>query len=268
MARVFLCFNVIFKTMIRPYILAETNWEHLKDEQFDLAILPWGATEAHNFHLPYGTDNYQAEHMVFTAAGMSWEKGKKVIVLPTIPYGVNTGQKDIYLDMNLNPSTQLAILKDLVTVLDRQGIKKLLLFNGHGGNNFKPLVRELGLMFPNMFISFCFFPPMLDKTEYFKEKGDHADEMETSLMLYLRPDLVLPKEKWGSGRAKKFKIKAYNEGWAWAERQWSKVSSDTGIGNPEYATSQKGERFFNDVCTKLDELLCSLCDADLEDLYE
>ena len=45
--------------MIRPYVLAETNWEHLKDEQIELAVLPWGATEAHNYHLPYGTDNYQ-----------------------------------------------------------------------------------------------------------------------------------------------------------------------------------------------------------------
>ncbi|TVZ15172.1 creatininase family protein [Maribacter sp. MAR_2009_72] len=254
--------------MIRPYVLAETNWDHLKDEQFELAVLPWGATEAHNYHLPYGTDNYQAEHMVEYAAGQSWNKGKKVIVLPTIPYGVNTGQTDIYLDMNLNPSTQLAILKDLVTVLNRQGIYKLLLFNGHGGNNFKPIVRELGLLFPKMFISFCFFPPMLDKTAYFKEKGDHADEMETSLMLYLRPDLVLSKEKWGKGASKQFRIMAFNEGWAWAERQWSKVSNDTGIGNPEFATKEKGERFFKDVCTKLDELFCSICDADITDLYE
>ncbi|MDP5061731.1 MAG: creatininase family protein, partial [Maribacter sp.] len=91
--------------MIRPYVLAETNWEHLKDEQIDLAVLPWGATEAHNYHLPYGTDNYQAQSMVESAAKISWEKGKKIIVLPTIPYGVNTGQSDIYLDMNLNPST-------------------------------------------------------------------------------------------------------------------------------------------------------------------
>ena len=82
--------------MIRPYILAETNWNHLKDENIELAVLPWGATEAHNYHLPYGTDNYQAENMVEAAGKIAWEKGKKVIILPTIPYGVNTGQKDIY----------------------------------------------------------------------------------------------------------------------------------------------------------------------------
>ncbi len=49
--------------MIRPYVLAETNWKNLKDENFDLAVLPWGATEAHNYQLPYATDNVQADAM-------------------------------------------------------------------------------------------------------------------------------------------------------------------------------------------------------------
>lgn len=253
---------------MRPYILAETNWEALKGASFELAVLPWGATEAHNYHLPYATDNIQADHMVAESARVAHEKGGKVIVLPTIPFGVNTGQSDIYLDINLNPSTQLAILDDIVTVLNRQGIYKLLIFNGHGGNNFKPLVRELGLRFPRMFISFCFFPPVLDKSKYFEEKGDHADEMETSLMLYLRPDLVLPKEKWGDGKAKKFKIDAFSEGWAWAEREWSKVSTDTGVGNPHKATAAKGKRFFKDVTAKMANLIVDLCNADLGDLYE
>ncbi len=254
--------------MIRPYILAETNWNHLKDENIELAILPWGATEAHNYHLPYATDNYQAEAIVAESAKMAWELGNKVIVLPTIPFGVNTGQKDIYLDINLNPSTQFAILKDIITVLNEQGIYKLLIFNGHGGNDFKPLVRELGLLFPKMFICFCFFPQMMDKYEYFDHEGDHADEMETSLMLYIRPDLVLPKEKWGKGDHKKFKIKAFSEGGVWAEREWSKISTDTGTGNPEMATKEKGERFFKDLSSKVGQLFIDLCHADLDNLYE
>ncbi|WP_211361187.1 creatininase family protein [Maribacter flavus] len=254
--------------MIRPYILAETNWKHLKDEQFQLAVLPWGATEAHNYHLPYATDNFQAEAMVAESARIAWEQGKKVVVLPTIPFGVNTGQKDIYLDINLNPSTQFAILKDIITVLNNQGLNKLLIFNGHGGNDFKPMIRELGLLFPKMFISFCFFPQMLDKYKFFEKAGDHADEMETSLMLYLREDLVLPKEHWGRGDHKKFKIKAFSQGGVWAEREWSKITEDTGTGNPELATKEKGARFFRDVCAKVSNLFVDLCDADLEDLYE
>ncbi len=253
---------------MRPYILAETNWEALKDANFELAILPWGATEAHNYHLPYATDNIQADHLAAESARLAYEKGGKVIVLPTIPFGVNTGQSDIYLDINLNPSTQLAMLSDIVAVLNRQGIYKLLIFNGHGGNNFKPIIRELGLRFPKMFISFCFFPQAFDKTAYFEEKGDHADEMETSLMLYIRPDLVLAKEKWGDGKAKKFKIKAFSEGWVWAERKWSQISEDTGVGNPHKSSGAKGELFFKDITVKMGNMIFELCQADLNDLYE
>lgn len=253
---------------MRPYILAETNWNALKDAKFDLAVLPWGATEAHNYHLPYSTDNFEADALAAGSAKVAWERGGKVIVLPTIPFGVNTGQSDIYLDINLNPSTQYAILCDVVEVLNRQGIYKLLIFNSHGGNNFKPLVRELGLKFPKMFISFSNWPQAVDKSDYFQENGDHADEMETSLMLYLKPELVLPKERWGSGASKKYKIKAFSEGWVWAERKWSQISEDTGVGNPMYSTSEKGERFYKDVTEKMGNFLFELCKADIDDLYQ
>jgi len=251
----------------RPYILAETNWESLKNAAFEVAVLPWGATEAHNFHLPYATDNIEADALAAEAARQAWEKGGKVVVLPTIPYGVNTGQPDIYLDINLNPSTQMSILSDVITVLNRQGIHKLVIFNSHGGNDFKPLVRELGLKFPEMFICISFWPQTMDRAKFFQEGGDHAEEMETSLLLHLRPELVLPREKWGDGSSKSFKIKAFSEGWVWAERKWSQVSADTGIGNPKYATREKGEAFFMAVSEKMGQLFLELCKADIDDLY-
>ena len=119
-----------------------------------------------------------------------------------------------------------------------------------------------------MFISFCFFPLVLNKADYFEEKGDHADEMETSLMLYLQPELVLPREKWGDGTAKKYRIKAFSEGWAWAERKWSEISEDTGVGNPHKASKEKGELFFKDVTKRIGSFIEELCKADLDDLYE
>ena len=253
---------------IRPYILAETNWESLKTAKFELAVLPWGATEAHNYHLPYGTDVFESDYISAEAAKITWEKGGEVIVLPTIPFGVNTGQSDIYLDINLNPTTQLAILSDVVETLNRQGIKKLLIFNSHGGNNFKPLVRELGLKYPEMFICFSNWFQSMDRSKYFQEDGDHAEEMETSLILHLRPELVLPKDKWGDGASKKFKIKAFTEGWVWAERKWSEISKDTGVGNPRYATKEKGAEFFREVTIKMADLFLELCKADVHDLYE
>lgn len=253
---------------IRPYILAETNWKALKEASFELAILPWGATEAHNYHLPYATDVFEADAFAAESARIAWEKGARVIVLPAIPFGVNTGQADIFLDINLNPSTQMAILHDVLTVLNRQGIHKLMILNSHGGNNFKPLVRELGLKFRDMFICFSNWFQAMDKSKYFDNMGDHADEMETSLMLHLKPELVLPKEYWGSGSSKKRKIQAFNEGWIWAERKWSQVSEDTGIGNPSESTPEKGERFFRDVCQKLGEVIHDLAKVDVDEFYE
>jgi creatinine amidohydrolase len=230
--------------------------------------LPWGATEAHNYHLPYATDVFEADYIAAESAKLAWQRGAKVIVLPTIPFGVNTGQKDIYLDLNINPSTQFAILNDLIQVLNRQGIKKLIILNSHGGNDFKPLLRELGLKYPDMFLSFSNWFQALDKAEYFDNQGDHADEMETSLMLHFRPELVLPKEKWGEGKEKKSKIKGFREGWAWTERKWSEISDDTGVGNPMPATKEKGEKYFEAITIKMASLIYDIAVAAFDDLYE
>lgn len=254
--------------MIRPYILAETNWKNIKEAKFDLAILPWGATEAHNFHLPYATDNIEADYLAAESAKIAWEKGAKIIVLPTIPFGVNTGQSDILLDINLNPSTQYAILKDIIEVLNRQGIKKLLIFNSHGGNNFKTLIRELGLKFPEMFLCSANWFESVNNSDFFEEPGNHADEMETSLMLHLKPELVLPLNEAGMGFEHKNKIKAFSEGWVWTERKWSQVTEDTGIGNPKLATKEKGDKFFKAVTTKFAQLFIDITNADIDDLYE
>lgn len=253
---------------MRPFILAETNWRDVKDRSIDLAILPWGATEAHNYHLPYCSDVIESEEIAAAAAEIAFDRGAKIIVLPAVPYGVNTGQTDIKLDMNINPSTQQAILNDIIEVLYRQNISKLLIVNGHGGNDFKPLLRELGLKYPKMFLSYCNWFTALPKENYFEHNGDHADEMETSLLLYLAPKLVLPISEAGSGAAKKIKIKGIQEGWAWTERKWSKVTNDTGIGNPAEATIEKGQKYFEDVVDKVAQLFIDIAKADLNDLYE
>lgn len=253
---------------IRPYLLAETNWKHMKDASFDLAILPWGATEAHNYHMPYGTDVIESDHIAAESARIAHEAGAKVIVLPTIPFGVNTGQMDINLDINLNPSTQLAILRDVITVVHNHGIRKFMVLNSHGGNDFKTMLRELGVEFPDMFLCMTNWFRSLDKTKYFQEEGDHADEMETSLILHLRPELVLPRNDWGDGKEKKILIEEFREGWAWSERPWSKITEDTGVGNPIAATSEKGATFFHDITEKMAGLMIKLADADLDNLYE
>jgi creatinine amidohydrolase len=92
--------------------------------------------------------------------------------------------------------------------------------------------------------------------------------METSIMQFLVPELVLPLSEAGDGIGKKFRIKALNENWAWAERRWSKVTTDTGIGNPHKATPEKGEKCYNEVINKVSRLMVGLSEADINDLYE
>jgi creatinine amidohydrolase len=253
---------------MKLYILAETNWKTVKDLKVELAVLPWGATEAHNYHLPYSTDNIMVESIAKDSAGYAWEKGGKVIVLPTIPFGVNTGQLDIKLNINMNPSTQMAILHDVADVLNRHGIMKFMILNGHGGNDFRQQIRELGFRFPKMFICICNWYQSFENSDYFEESGGHADEMETSMMQHIVPELILPLSEAGEGKGKKFRIKAFNEKWAWAERKWTQVTIDTGIGNPSKANPQKGERCYNDVIRKIGNLMFELSCADINDMYE
>lgn len=252
---------------MRPYILAENNWKTVKEERYQLAVLPWGATEAHNYHLPYSTDNVEANAISAESARIAWEKGAKVIVLPVIPFGVNTGQFDVQLDINLNPSTQFCILNDVIETLNRQGINKLIILNSHGGNDFRQMLRELGLKYPKMFLSEVNWYKVKDAATIFDDLGEHAGEVETSLMMYLQPEWVLPLSEAGDGKAKKYRFDAMKEGWGWAERRWTQVTQDTGIGNPAKASVEKGKQFFELLTSKIGEFLYEVATTKKEDFY-
>ena len=202
------------------------------------------------------------------AAKKAWDNNAKVIVLPTIPFGVNTGQLDIPLCINMNPSTQYAVLKDIVQVLEANKISKLVIVNAHGGNNFKQMIRELSLSYPDVFVCSVNWWQIADGRKYFEEPGDHAGELETAIMMHLTPELVLPLKEAGSGKAKKFKLKGFSEGWATAQRKWTAVTEDTGVGNPKFATKENGEIFYNEVTNKLAEFLTELHRTDIDDMYE
>uniref|UniRef100_UPI003216B77B creatininase family protein n=1 Tax=uncultured Draconibacterium sp. TaxID=1573823 RepID=UPI003216B77B len=254
---------------MKHYILEQTNWKQIKNQKYDVAILPWGATEPHNYHLPYGTDSMETAKIAEEAAGKAWEQGAKVMVLPTIPFGVqNMGQIDLPFCLHMPPSTQTIILRDILTALNRQGIKKLVVLNGHGGNNFKQIVRELQPLFPEVFISTIDWFAVENTNSHFEEEGDHACEMETSVILHYFPELVLPLEEAGDGVTRKSKLKGLQNKVAWAPRQWDKVSDDTGIGNPKKASAEKGKKFLDTVTTKIAEYFIELANCDPSDLYE
>lgn len=251
----------------RPHVLAETTWKAVSETRYDVAVLPWGATEAHNYHLPYGTDNIECDRIAAGAAGIAWENGARVIVLPTVPFGVNTGQRDIPLCINMNPSTQAALLADVAGSLEHQGIEKLVIFNGHGGNDFRQMIRELQPR-TRVFLSTLNWWQVLDAGEFFGDLGDHAGELETSVMLHVAPELVRPITEAGEGRAKRPRVSAFREGWAWAPRQWSRVTSDTGIGDPRGATAKKGEAYVSALTARIAAFLVEVAAVDRDELYE
>lgn len=253
-------------TSARNWILRETTWKSVENARFDVAVLPWGSTEAHNFHLPYGTDTLEAAAVAAEAARIAVENGARVMVLPAVPFGVQTGQLDIPFCINMNPGTQTAVLGDIAASLEPHGVKALVVLNGHGGNDIKTMIRELQ---PRTQMLLCTLNwwTCVDASTFFAEPGDHAGELETSVVMHLAPHLVLPLEEAGPGAARPFRVAAFREGWAWTQRQWTQVTRDTGVGDPRAASAEKGAAFVQAATERIASFLVEVAAADRDDMH-
>lgn len=251
----------------RPWLLSESTWATVRAHRFEVAVLPWGATEAHNTHLPYATDTIQCAAVGEESARRAWDRGARVVVLPAIPFGVQTGQRDIPLCINMNPSTQAMVLGDVARSVAGAGLRKLVVLNGHGGNDFRQMIRELQPD-TDLFLCTVNWYSCVAPAGFFHEPGDHAGEMETSVMQHLAPAVVSPLASAGAGRARPSRLTGVREGWAWAPRQWTKVTDDTGVGDPRAATAAKGEKYFDAVCERVALFLAELSAIDPANPYE
>ncbi len=252
---------------MRPYILSETNLKSVRENPPQLAVLPWGATECHNLHLPYGTDTIAVTRIGEKVCQGAWEQGAKVYLLPTMAFGVNTNMLAFPLVMNMNPTTQLAVLKDVVNNLKSAGVRKLLILNGHGGNDFNPLQREL--FDSGVFIAACsWYTVCADVAgRIFEHRGDHADEMETSVGLHLFADLVAPLSQADEGKIRTTRFAAVNEGWVTITRPWDKLTTNSGVGNPYKATSDKGRKYIHAVVEKLTPFVVEFAKAEMDGMF-
>jgi creatinine amidohydrolase len=251
---------------MRPYVLAETSWADARDAAYGLAVLPWGATEPHNLHLPYATDGFLAEGLAVEAARLAWARGARPLVLPTLPFGSNAMQLGLGPTIEMRPSTQLHVLRDVVRSLEAVHIPKLVLVNGHGGNAFKPIVREIQAE-TDVFLCALDWWRAAPAADHFKDPGDHAGALETAAMLHLRPDLVRPLETAGDGAARPWRVSALAEGWAWAPRDWRRVTADTGVGDPREATPEAGAAFVDACAAQIADFFVELAATPSEDLY-
>ncbi len=142
-----------------------------------------------------------------------------------------------------------------------QKIDRLLILNGHGGNEFKPLVRDLQSEFKSLIVVANFF--QVAKYQHdprCKNPGDHADEMETSLLLHLCPEWVKLNQA-GKGDRIPFKIPGLNQPGIWTPRPWSASHPDTGSGDPSYATAEKGRQFFETISDAIANVLVGMSRA-------
>lgn len=258
---------------MREWILAEVNYGYVRAHPYDVAVLPLGATEPHNLHLPYGTDNFEATVIGEHICEAAWRRGARVALLPTVNYGTDTNLMAFPLAMNLNPSTLAKVITDLVESLDRHGIHKVVILNGHGGNDFKPVLRELyGKTRCHLFLCDWFRVAHDRYQELFAEPGDHADEVETSFALAYFPDLVA-REKDSErlaadeGSVRSTRFEAVNQGWVSITRPWHLLTTNTGVGNPYPATREKGESLMKILVDRLANFLVELAASPVDEKF-
>lgn len=258
------------KKNIRELDLSIAPYGMTKERNYEVVLLPWGATEPHNLHLPYMTDCILAHDIAVDAARLAREQyGVLSMVMPPVTMGAqNPGQRELPFCVHARYDTQRAILTDIVDSLHRQGFRRMLIVNGHGGNNFKNMIRDLTTDYPDMLLATSEWFRQARATDYFDAPDDHADELETSVMMYYHPELVRLDEA-GKGTNRGFASEALRTGKVWLPRHWNIVSRDTGIGDPSLATAEKGRRFAEAVAFGYARFLNDFAKVDtVTDLYE
>jgi creatinine amidohydrolase len=232
-----------------------------------VAVLPLGATEPHNLHLPYGTDTFEVEVIAHRACARAHEQGARIVLLPTLPYGTETNQMRFPLAMNLNPTTVAQVITDLVDSLGTHGIFKCLVLNGHGGNDLKWVLRQLFRSTPVKLFLCNWYKVGSDRHgELFQEAGDHAGEMETSMGLAHFPELVFLDQA-DPGATAPTRFEAVNRGWVEITRPWHLLTTNSGAGDPRPATAAKGKALTELVVERLASFLKALSDSPLDETF-
>lgn len=243
------------------YRFEEFSWPEIRDAvaQNRVAVLPVGTVEQHGPHLPLVTD-------VLTAAEMSRRAVERIpeqaIVLPPVYYSFNEHHMDFPGTIAIQGETVIRYVTDIGLSLARHGFRKVLLVNGHGSN--VPFLDISARNITNQTEAICAMvswwslvpKSVMSKLRESEYPGGmaHGCELETSVLLYLRPDLVQFEK---AERDIRFKS---SEFFYWdLERpspvvfqEWFSRYSKTGtVGDPTKATKAKGEEFVNAVVDRL-----------------
>lgn len=252
---------------MQPWNLLQTTLGDLEDYRPEVAVIPMGATEPHNFHLPYGNDYLAATRIAELACARAASEGAQVILLPGCPYGVDKNLLRFPLAIHVSLFTLHALLTDVIRSLEHHGVHKLVIVNGHGGNSFKPLLREWygeTKVFVSLIDWWKVGADVYD--EIFSAADDHAGEMETSVALALYPELVqMDKAVWEPTREPL--LEGVKRGWVHITRPWHGVTRTSGTADPRAASAEKGKRYVEIVTGRIASYLVELARLPLHDAF-
>ncbi len=266
----------------RTYCLEELSWPQAQAaiEAGAMAILPVGSLEQHGRHLAVNTDNVLGDAIAEASAQGAVARGLNVLLCPPLHYGYTMHNMDFPGTMTLRTETLLAVGVDLITSLVHHGCKKIVLLNSHGSNwSILDLVgRQVMNRHPDVLVAAIFPIKMaaaeLEELREAKQTGgmSHGCELETSLMLHLRPELVeMDKAVTDISQPdSKFywrDILRGSRGVALADL--TRHASRTGlVGDPTIATAEKGRRFFEVIVATTVEFLVEFAQREAKVLLD
>ena len=249
----------------------ELTWKEAEERmrQVDVALLPVGAIEQHGPHLPLDTDAYDADYLARRVAQAC--SHPRPLVLPLIPYGVSYHHEDFKGTVSIDNETLTRLVYDIGISAARNGVKKLVIINGHGGN--APAINHAAQMINrDAHIFVCVDTGEtsdLDIYRIIETPNDvHAGEIETSTSLAVRPHLVRTDKAEKSvpefsSRYLDFTGKRGITWYAFTHR----ISSSGVMGAPTRASAEKGEKIWEIMVAHLVALVEDLKDMTLDEIH-
>lgn len=249
-------------TVIEEWDITAVNLRRAAKRDYQIAVLAVGAIEPHNRHLPEGHDFRHTTYVARRCCELAWPQCESVICLPTLPFGVDCNLMAFPLAIHVSQAVLDAMIRDIIVSLRTHGIGRILIVNGHGGNDFMPLVRQVQCdLDVHVFVSNWWKVGHDKYDEIFEKPDDHGGEFETSVALALYPELV-EMQYAGTGEARPFRFEALTKGWVQTSRDFAKLNDHCGVGNPEAATAEKGRKYLELVCQRLSSFIVQVATED------
>lgn len=171
------------------------------------------------------------------------------------------------LAIHVSQATLNKMIVEIVNSLGIHGIRKVVLLNGHGGNDFVPLVRQLQADTDTHLFICDWWKVASDKyPEIFAATDDHAGEMETSVAMALFPELIEPDVR-GSGASKEFRFEALRKGWVRTSRDFARLNDHCAVGDPSKASADKGKAYLDITCKRITDFLVDLAGSPIDDAF-